>query len=100
MPVNGGRCEQCDATVEWVTTERNSKPMPLDVGTDPAGNVVMVPTPAGPRARVFGRGREPDVPGDRRISHYATCPRDRDVWLQRRGGRRRPARQSRRRFYR
>jgi hypothetical protein len=76
MPVNGGRCRDCDATIEYVVTEARGRMMPLDVGEDAAGNVVLVDTPAGPRARVFGRGVRPDVPGPRRMPHVATCPGD------------------------
>lgn len=91
MPVNGGICTLCDATVEYVITEARGRRMALDVDADPGGNVVLVDTPAGPRARVFGRRVEPNVAGPRRMPHVATCPRrdgDRYITVQRR--RRRP----------
>lgn len=72
--LSGGRCRECDATIHWVTTERNGRPMPLDVDPVDNGNIVLVRTPRGIRARVFGVGITPDVPGPRRMSHHATCP--------------------------
>lgn len=73
-PYDGGRCRDCDATVQWVTTERNGKAMPLDIDPVDNGNVVLIGTTVGMRARVFGVGVTPDVPGARRTSHHATCP--------------------------
>lgn len=87
-------CPWCHSTVERVITERNGRPLDLDIGTDDSGNVVMVSTPAGRRARLFGRRVPANVEGARRMPHVATCPRDRDPYLtaqrRRRRGRQLP----------
>lgn len=70
-------CKSCGAEIEWVEGERTGKPMPLDVGAKPDGNLVVV----NGKARAF-TAEDGKLHRERRTSHFATCP-DAKEW---RGG--------------
>lgn len=62
-------CGSCGAAIEWVTTETNARPMPLDAEPRDDGNIVVIDD-------LFGHKLARYVPageGDR-VSHFATCP--------------------------
>lgn len=69
-------CRACGAPIRWVRT-LNEKPMPLDDEPNDEGNVELVNTPAGPRARVLSakeRGQANLFAIPRWMPHHATCP--------------------------
>lgn len=55
--------------MEWAEWEASGKPVPLDVGVAPKGNLVVI---AG-KVRGF-TDEDARLGRDRRISHFATCP--------------------------
>lgn len=60
------RCTSCGAAIMWCTT-LNGKAMPVDLAPVEDGNLVVARMVARP-ATIF------DPPGDRYVSHFATCP--------------------------
>jgi hypothetical protein len=70
---------ECSATIEWALTHKNRKPIPLDVGTNPEGNLAVVfSTDDGtkvvrvvPKAEREAEGLWPSEP--RYMPHHATC---------------------------
>jgi hypothetical protein len=61
-------CRSCGAQIEWATSERTNKPIPLNVGADPRGNLAVV---AG-KAHAYGP-EDARLIRERRTSHFATC---------------------------
>jgi len=73
-------CRSCNAEIIWATTNKG-KAMPIDAEPNPAGNVELIPTPAGPRAIVHGQSplmAEHPV----HTTHFQTCP-NADEWRDR-----------------
>jgi hypothetical protein len=70
----GRLCESCDAEVFWVRIQPSGKAMLVNAAPQPGGNVEVLDTDGGLRARVVKAG-EPTVTGHRYRSHFATCPR-------------------------
>lgn len=68
-------CRSCRAPIAWATTS-NGKAMPVNVTTDPAGNVAVHRDQAGKiHARVLKAGDE-IAPWERRTtSHFSDCPK-------------------------
>lgn len=69
--------------IRWVSTIAG-KPMPIDVGRDPLGSVILVKVPraTGPaewRVRVLRADEQPDPAIPRYTPHWATCP-DAPAW--------------------
>lgn len=50
---HSGRCRYCGRRVLWAFTEANGRPMPIELGADPAGNVQLTRDPVGLRAHVL-----------------------------------------------
>lgn len=78
MPGRGGRavntCGSCHAAIDWVRTAKG-RPMPLDPGPNPDGNVVLVHGQAvvlSPAALALAKEQGDDRP--RYMPHWATCP--------------------------
>lgn len=69
----GKWCESCDADVFWVHIQPSGKPMLVDAAPQPGGNLQVIDTDGGLRARVV-RANEPTITGHRYGSHFATCP--------------------------
>ncbi len=77
-------CSACKAPIYWALTD-SGKWMPVDVEINELGNVVLDNNPGqqAPLARVLGKRSlfDPEQPwsqGERRHSHFTTCPnRDR-----------------------
>lgn len=71
------RCRSCKAPIWWVVHEATGKRMPLDLKSDPRGNIIITgePDPGGTEDITY-RVATPDDAGvsDRYISHFATCP--------------------------
>lgn len=65
---SSARCKSCGAAIEWAVSV-NKRPMPVNVGAHPGGNLVVVEGVARRRTDAdIKAGLEP------RISHHATCP--------------------------
>lgn len=61
-------CRSCGEEIEWATSIRG-KPIPVNLGTSPDGNLVVVNGVARKRTADDDRlHREP------RVAHFATCP--------------------------
>lgn len=74
------RSPACRKPVRWLLTDSGAR-MPLDEGLVAGGNVVLVHSLGGWRARVMLRGESP--PGGLTWQpHWATCP-DADAWRDR-----------------
>ena len=67
-------CRSCNADIEWAEWAESGKPVPLDVGAKPNGNLVVI----GGKVRRYAP-EDAKLARDRRVSHFATCP-DRDQW--------------------
>lgn len=73
-------CDGCGATIEWALTHKNRRPIPLDPGTNTAGNLAVVFTSEDgtkvvrviPKAEREQDGLWPNEP--RYMPHHATCP--------------------------
>ena len=76
MSSDRASCGSCGAPMRWVTPLAG-KPMPLDAEPNPEGNVEMVTTPAGPRAKVHAKGQG-GLLGERWMPHHASCPQGRE----------------------
>lgn len=61
------RCRYCGRQIRWAKTV-NGKPIPLDLHTDPKGNIMLHEG----IANVVGQSDDPaDV---RHMAHFVTCP--------------------------
>lgn len=60
-------CKSCSAPIEWTTTEKNGKKMPVDEMPDPEGKWWVDPD------GVSHYGLEDIPPDERRNSHFSTC---------------------------
>jgi len=65
-------CGKCGAPVTWARTE-SDRAMPLDVDSNPFGNVVILATQRGLRAHVLKAGDPAPSVEERRMPHFATC---------------------------
>ena len=63
-------CKTCGATVRWVTMEGSMKAMPIDPEPAEDGNLVCTLHGRATWAHVETLF---DEPGDRYLSHFATC---------------------------
>lgn len=70
--LTGRFCQACDALVFWVHTTKGNA-MLVDAEPQPGGNLEVIDTDGGLRARVV-RANEPTVTGHRYGSHFASCP--------------------------
>lgn len=68
------RCRECDAPITWAQTE-NGRPMPLNVGPDPNGNVIVTGHTGACQIVKVGTIQElADAPEGRvYMSHFQTC---------------------------
>lgn len=76
-------CRSCRSAIRWVTTV-DGKPMPIDLGRDPTGILILVKItkakgPPDWRVRVLRRDETPDPNIPRYTPHWATCP-DANGW--------------------
>lgn len=63
----------CGARIIWTLTERTGKRAPVDAEPNPAGNLILLPSPHGaPTSKVADLLDDPDAP--RYMPHFATCP--------------------------
>jgi hypothetical protein len=61
------RCKSCGAPIEWATSAKTGKAIPLDAEPAADGNLVVIDGIAGPAIAT--------EPAEiRRKSHFATCP--------------------------
>lgn len=90
-PIRTRPCPGCRVTCEVVITEKNGKEVLLDVigpgESDAAGTVVMVKTPAGPRARFYSHPDKVPEGSVRRRLHMLVCANGKkpveDRWVRR-----------------
>jgi len=71
MSRNG--CQWCGQQIRWVRTEAGRN-MCLDPHPTPAGNVALVQTPDGTRARALKVAELAEWRGQLWMPHMATCP--------------------------
>lgn len=67
-------CSSCGAPIVWRRHERTGNLAPIDVRTEPAGNVILL---SGERYRVLSKAdlaREAEPRTPRYMPHFATCP--------------------------
>ena len=67
-------CRWCGAPIRWVATEAAGRPMCLDPQPSPTGNVALISTKTGPRARVLKAEEIAGWRAQRWMPHAATCP--------------------------
>lgn len=65
------QCRTCGAEIQWATTPQN-RPIPLDVGDTPDGNMTLTATGV-------ARPRASDDTSPPRRAHFATC-KQADMW--------------------
>lgn len=71
---------KCGA-IEWAITHKNAKPIPIDVGTNPKGNLVVVTSAVDGTKTVRTLTKAELEPalfggeGPRYMPHHATCPK-------------------------
>ncbi len=68
-------CDYCKQPVQWARTDRENRPMPLDLGTSLAGNVAASWRNGRLIARVLRKGEAPRKGEEQRMPHWATCPK-------------------------
>ena len=90
VPLTRRKCRSCDAEIYWVFTEHGNR-MPIDADPRDDGNVALIQSPSGRRARVLppeGMFEDEDLTelrqGVRYTSHFATCP-NADEWRTQQG---------------
>lgn len=66
-------CRSCGAPILWRTHHRTGKLAPIDAEPSPFGNVALLPGERYAIATKDGPWHAGDT-GERRTSHYATCP--------------------------
>lgn len=67
-------CRTCGAPIMWVPSFTSGKVMPLDLYPVPDGNVVLIETKDGPRAKVLGARSVRPAAASFYTTHFSTCP--------------------------
>lgn len=63
-----GTCRSCRRGIYWAKTP-SGKLMPVDLGVDPDGTIVLTTQGRDVIATI-----DPDAPGPKHLSHFASCP--------------------------
>lgn len=71
--MSANTCRFCGQQIRWMRTEAGRN-MSLDPEPTPRGNVALVDTPDGPRARALKATELTDWKGRLWMPHAATCP--------------------------
>lgn len=72
------KSKRCGSAIRWVKTVEGKR-MPVDVGRDPAGPLVLVHVRGEWRARVLRADEQPAEGTPRYVPHWSTCP-DANFW--------------------
>ena len=77
-------CRSCSASIRWALTTKGRR-IPLDPDPVPDGNLVLVDGVAYSLPALATLRPELEVPAERFVSHFATCPQAGDHRGRKRG---------------